>query len=73
MKALAAAATSAAGIVLSDGAVSYSTLFASRKARTVPAKIADDLNKQGYNIARRTVAKYREQLRVLPAKMRKKA
>lgn len=35
-------------------------------------KIADMLRKKGFQIARRTVAKYREQLRILPAKLRKK-
>jgi RNA polymerase sigma-54 factor len=34
-------------------------------------KIADILKKTGLNIARRTVAKYREQLNILPARMRK--
>jgi RNA polymerase sigma-54 factor len=34
-------------------------------------KIADMLKKEGLNIARRTVAKYREQLNILPARMRK--
>jgi len=34
-------------------------------------KIADILKKDGLNIARRTVAKYREQLNILPARMRK--
>ena len=34
-------------------------------------KIADMLKKGGLNIARRTVAKYREQLNILPARMRK--
>ena len=34
-------------------------------------KIADMLRKDGLNIARRTVAKYREQLNILPARMRK--
>ncbi len=34
-------------------------------------KIADILKKEGLNIARRTVAKYREQLNILPARMRK--
>jgi RNA polymerase sigma-54 factor len=34
-------------------------------------KIADMLKKEGLNIARRTVAKYREQLGILPARMRK--
>ena len=38
--ALAAVAMSATGNTLSDGAVSYSTLLASRKERTVPALIA---------------------------------
>ena len=34
-------------------------------------KIADILRADGLNIARRTVAKYREQLNILPARMRK--
>lgn len=34
-------------------------------------KIADMLNTKGFQIARRTVAKYREQLKILPAKLRK--
>ncbi|MCC5876872.1 MAG: RNA polymerase factor sigma-54 [Candidatus Sumerlaeia bacterium] len=34
-------------------------------------KIADMLRKKGFQIARRTVAKYREQLKILPAKLRK--
>jgi len=34
-------------------------------------KIADTLKAGGLNIARRTVAKYREQLNILPARMRK--
>ena len=34
-------------------------------------KIADILKADGLNIARRTVAKYREQLNILPARMRK--
>lgn len=34
-------------------------------------KIADMLKADGLNIARRTVAKYREQLNILPARMRK--
>ncbi len=36
-------------------------------------KIAEILNKQGFQIARRTVAKYREQLKILPAKLRRDA
>lgn len=35
-------------------------------------QITNILNKQGYKIARRTVAKYREQLGILPSKMRRK-
>lgn len=34
-------------------------------------KIAEILRKEGINIARRTVAKYREQLKILPAKLRR--
>jgi RNA polymerase sigma-54 factor len=34
-------------------------------------KLAEILNKQGYNIARRTVAKYREQLNIPVARLRK--
>ena len=34
-------------------------------------KIAEMLNAQGFDIARRTVAKYREQLKILPAKYRR--
>ena len=34
-------------------------------------KIADMLNEQGIQVARRTVAKYREQSRILPAKIRR--
>ena len=34
-------------------------------------KIADLLRQKGFQIARRTVAKYREQLKILPAKLRK--
>jgi len=34
-------------------------------------KIGDQLSEQGINIARRTVAKYREQLKILPARLRR--
>ncbi len=34
-------------------------------------RIADELSKQGLDIARRTVAKYREQLKILPARLRR--
>ena len=36
-------------------------------------KITDLLNQQGYRVARRTVTKYREQLRIPPARMRREA
>jgi RNA polymerase sigma-54 factor len=35
-------------------------------------KIAEVLHQDGLNIARRTVAKYREQLRILPARFRRR-
>jgi RNA polymerase sigma-54 factor len=35
-------------------------------------KLMEVLNEKGYNIARRTVAKYREQLNLPVARMRKK-
>jgi RNA polymerase sigma-54 factor len=35
-------------------------------------KIAEVLNAEGLNIARRTVAKYREQLKILPARFRRR-
>ncbi len=35
------------------------------------AKLTDALQEQGINIARRTVAKYREQMKILPASLRK--
>ncbi len=36
-------------------------------------KITELLNQQGYKVARRTVTKYREQLRIPPARMRREA
>lgn len=36
-------------------------------------KLSETLNRSGYSIARRTVAKYREQLKILPAKLRREA
>ncbi|MFZ1081468.1 MAG: RNA polymerase factor sigma-54 [Candidatus Kryptoniota bacterium] len=36
-------------------------------------KITELLNQQGYRVARRTVTKYREQLRISPARMRREA
>ena len=35
-------------------------------------KLVDELNKKGYKIARRTVAKYREQMHFPVARLRKK-
>lgn len=35
-------------------------------------KLSEELKKQGLTVARRTVAKYREQLKILPARFRKK-
>jgi RNA polymerase sigma-54 factor len=35
-------------------------------------KISDILSRENLKVARRTVAKYREQLRILPARMRQK-
>jgi RNA polymerase sigma-54 factor len=35
-------------------------------------KLSDILSREGFNVARRTVAKYREQQRLLPARMRQK-
>lgn len=35
------------------------------------SKLADELKKRGLTVARRTVAKYREQLKILPARFRK--
>jgi RNA polymerase sigma-54 factor len=43
----------------------------SAKSPLSDQKIADMLKNDGLNIARRTVAKYREQLNILPARMRK--
>ncbi|MCC7300190.1 MAG: RNA polymerase factor sigma-54 [Verrucomicrobia bacterium] len=36
-------------------------------------RIGEELSKQGLDIARRTVAKYREQLKILPARLRRQA
>lgn len=42
------------------------------KAPLSDQALADALDKQGLNVARRTVAKYREQMEFLPARLRKK-
>ena len=42
------------------------------KAKPLPDdKLAELLNEKGYNIARRTIAKYREQLNIPVARLRK--
>lgn len=43
----------------------------SRRRPLSDQRIADELSKQGIDIARRTVAKYREQLKILPARLRR--
>ncbi|NDB36468.1 MAG: RNA polymerase sigma-54 factor, partial [Flavobacteriia bacterium] len=43
-----------------------------KKAPIPDEKLMEILNKKGYNIARRTVAKYREQLNIPVARLRKK-
>jgi RNA polymerase sigma-54 factor len=43
----------------------------SKKIPLTDEKLMDLLNEKGYNIARRTVAKYREQLNFPVARMRK--
>lgn len=45
----------------------------SRRRPLSDQRIADELSKQGIDIARRTVAKYREQLKILPARLRRQA
>lgn len=46
--------------------------YESKKTPLTDEKLMDLLNEKGYNIARRTVAKYREQLHLPVARMRKK-
>ena len=43
----------------------------SKKRPLTDEKLTDMLNEKGYNIARRTVAKYREQLGIQVARLRK--
>lgn len=42
-----------------------------KKRPLTDEKLAELLNEKGYNIARRTVAKYREQLNIPVARLRK--
>jgi RNA polymerase sigma-54 factor len=69
------------GLQTDSGEDASSTSIKDMLARMIgnenPAKPLNDqrlsemLQEQGVTIARRTVAKYREQLRILPAKLRK--
>ena len=69
------------GVAQADGSVISNAAIKSTLAEIVRAedkkkplsdqKIADALSEQGINIARRTVAKYREQLKILPARLRR--
>ncbi len=69
------------GIAQADGSVISNAAIKSTLADIVSAedkkkplsdqKIGDALSEQGINIARRTVAKYREQLKILPARLRR--
>jgi RNA polymerase sigma-54 factor len=42
-----------------------------RRSRSSDEKLTELLQEKGYNIARRTVAKYREQLNIPVARLRK--
>jgi RNA polymerase sigma-54 factor len=42
-----------------------------KKKPLADEKLEEELNNRGYNIARRTVAKYREQLNIPVARLRK--
>ncbi len=69
------------GVAQADGSVISNAAIKSTLAEIVRAedkkkpfsdqKIADALSEQGIDIARRTVAKYREQLKILPARLRR--
>ena len=69
------------GIVQADGSVISNAAIKSVLAEIVrdenkkkplsDQKIGDTLSEQGIHIARRTVAKYREQLKILPARLRR--
>ncbi|MCD6384486.1 RNA polymerase factor sigma-54 [Candidatus Sumerlaeota bacterium] len=69
------------GVDTSDGTTTSSTSVKDRIRQIIAEedhskplsdqKIAELLRKEGINIARRTVAKYREQLKILPAKLRR--
>ena len=69
------------GVAQADGSVISNAAIKSTLASIVRTesdrrplsdqRIADELAKQGIHIARRTVAKYREQLKILPARLRR--
>ncbi len=69
------------GVVQADGSVISNAVIKSTLAEIVrdedkkkplsDQKIGGALSEQGINIARRTVAKYREQLKILPARLRR--
>jgi len=69
------------GVVQADGSIISNAAIKSTLAEIVrdedkkkplsDQKIGDALSEQGINIARRTVAKYREQLKILPARLRR--
>ncbi|MFA7257407.1 MAG: hypothetical protein WC047_07540, partial [Kiritimatiellales bacterium] len=69
------------GVVQADGRIISNAAIKSALASIVRSeskrrplsdqRIADELSKQGLDIARRTVAKYREQLKILPARLRR--
>lgn len=69
------------GVTQADGSVISNASIKSALAEIVctedkkkplsDQKIGDALSKQGIDIARRTVAKYREQLKILPARLRR--
>jgi RNA polymerase sigma-54 factor len=70
-----------AGVAQADGSFISNAAIKSALASIVRAeskrrplsdqRLADELSKQGIDIARRTVAKYREQLKILPARLRR--
>ncbi len=69
------------GVAQADGSVISNAAIKSKLAEIVrdedkkkplsDQKIGDTLSEQGIDIARRTVAKYREQLKILPARLRR--
>ncbi len=69
------------GVAQADGSIISNAAIKSALASIVRSeskrrplsdqRIAEELSKQGIDIARRTVAKYREQLKILPARLRR--